>query len=98
MRFEEARDILLRHQDSLRSRGVKSLALFGSTARGEARPDSDVDVLVDLGPDHDLGLFAVADLRLYLQDILHRPADLALKSGLDRYLKDRILASARPIF
>ena len=37
-------------------------------------------------------------LRLYLQDILHRPADLALKSGLDRYLKDRILASARPVF
>jgi predicted nucleotidyltransferase len=47
MRRDEALAILTAHQEELKEYGVKSLAIFGSVARDEARPDSDVDLLVE---------------------------------------------------
>lgn len=46
MRRENAISVLMNHQESLSNLGVKSLNLFGSVARDEARPDSDIDLLV----------------------------------------------------
>lgn len=86
------------HAADLRARGVVSLALFGSTVRGEARPDSDVDVLIDLPEDHDLTLIDLIDLRDYLSDLLRAPADLSIRRNLRPYLKDAILAEAETVF
>ncbi|WP_432503232.1 nucleotidyltransferase domain-containing protein [Kineococcus arenarius] len=60
--------------------GVQHVRVFGSTARGTERPDSDVDLLVDLPPG--TGLFALGRLRRDLEELLHAPVDLVPEDGL----------------
>jgi predicted nucleotidyltransferase len=60
--------------------GVSNLRLFGSTARGDDRPDSDIDLLVHL--DRQLGLIGLARIRQELEDILGVPVDLVPDDGL----------------
>jgi hypothetical protein len=55
---------------------VRELALFGSTARGEARPDSDVDLLVTFTPEAVWDLFDIVDLREALGTMFHCPVDV----------------------
>ncbi len=73
---------------------VKRLAVFGSTARGELRPDSDVDVLVEfVEPTFDNYM----GLKFDLVDLLGRPVDLVTVAALKPRLRDRILAEARDV-
>jgi predicted nucleotidyltransferase/DNA-binding XRE family transcriptional regulator len=67
------------HQAAARH-GVSNLRLFGSTARGDNRPDSDIDLLVHL--DRRLGLIGLARLQHELEDILGAPVDLVPDDGL----------------
>jgi predicted nucleotidyltransferase len=82
--------LLTQHKVELMRRfGVTDLALFGSIARGTARPDSDVDVLVSFdGPATSQRYFGV---QFYLEDLLGRPVDLvtakALRSELRPYVE-----------
>ena len=55
---------------------VSPTAVFGSIARGEAGPNSDIDLLLDLNPDSPIGLFEYARLKLYLNDLLDGCADV----------------------
>jgi len=88
MKRDEVVRILKAHQAELHEQyGVKSLALFGSVAREEARPDSDVDLLVEF--DRPVGLFAFIGLQLYLEAQLGCKVDL----GTPRSLKSRLKAS-----
>ena len=64
------------HEAELRALGVKRLSLFGSLARGEAGPDSDVDLAVILDPQRKIGLFGYAALREQLADMLGREVDM----------------------
>ena len=68
------------HRDELANAGVRRLGVYGSVARGEARSDSDVDVLVEFVKTPDL--FEFAALRDRLVEILERPVDLATPQGL----------------
>ncbi|MFQ6018720.1 MAG: HepT-like ribonuclease domain-containing protein [Kiloniellaceae bacterium] len=95
---EEAIEILRAHAGELRARGVTRLAIFGSTARGEAGPESDIDVLVDIDEDLKFSLIDLAGLRLYLCDLLDREVELAQRKGLKPFLRDNILAEAVEIF
>lgn len=61
---------------------VERAYLFGSFSRGEQRPDSDVDILVDLDKSAHMGLFEYVELQLALQDLLHRPVDLVETDSL----------------
>jgi len=96
MRRDEALAILISHQEELRSLGVKSLSLFGSTARDEARVDSDVDLLVELDYDK-LPAWGLIDLRLHLKNLLQREVDLTNPNLLKPRLRSRILGEAIPI-
>ena len=60
--------------------GASNLRIFGSVARGEDRPDSDVDVLVGL--ESGRSLFDLARLRVELEEMLHTPVDVVVDSGL----------------
>lgn len=86
---------LKREFATLRSRfGVKSLGLFGSIARGEASPGSDVDILVEFNaPSFDHYM----DLKFYLEERLGRPVDLVLKGSLKPALRERILREVRDV-
>lgn len=86
------------HRSELSRRGVRPLALFGSAARDEARPDSDVDVMVDLDPVAKVDLFDLMDLRGYLADLLHSRVDLVVRDSLKPGLRERTLRDAVHVF
>ena len=79
---EEAIRVLKRHEGDLRARGVTHLALFGSLARGEAGPDSDVDVVVDIEPGRKFSIIDHGSLRVMLCDIFGRETDVVVRSRL----------------
>ena len=70
------------HAPALMSRGVTDLWVFGSVARGDARPDSDVDLLTEFDPNAPLSLVGLASLRADLSDLLGAPADLVERNTL----------------
>lgn len=76
----------------LESRGVSELALFGSFARDEAGPDSDVDLLVKL--DQSIGLFDLIGLELDLAETLGRSVDLCTEPELNRFVLRRAMKDA----
>jgi len=80
------------HHDTLERLGVKSLALFGSAARGEAGPESDVDLLVEFS--EPVGLFEFVRVKRALEKILQCDVDLVTPDALRESMKAEILAEA----
>ena len=85
-------DILQKHQKDLQEFGVKSLAIFGSVVRDEARADSDVDILVEFS--RPVGLLAFLKLKRYLEKILGKPVDLVTSKALRPQWRERIIQEA----
>jgi hypothetical protein len=81
----------------LKRLGVQHLYLFGSTARGEARDDSDGDLFFD-HPEGSLGLFQLMDVKEAAARILGRKTDIMTRRSLHPVLRERIEASALRIF
>ncbi len=92
MRRAEALRIIAAHHEELRAAGIRSLSLFGSVARDAARPDSDVDLLVEF--DRPVGFFQLFDVQERLEAMLGRRVDLVIRSALRPELKDAVLAEA----
>ena len=93
MKAEDILAILAAHRAEIKDFGVKSLALFGSVARDEAGPESDVDLLVEF--DRSIGLFHYAHLQQYLETLLGgAKVDLVMRRALLDELKDDILEEA----
>lgn len=95
MLLHETITVLKAAMPELRERyGVKNLAIFGSVARNEAGPDSDVDLLVEFEPGRPGGYFKFFDLQQELEVRLHQRVDLVIPDALKQPFKDRILAEA----
>jgi len=77
---------------------VRELSLFGSAARGEMRPDSDIDLLVEFLPDAQIDLVDYAGLMLDLSSLLGRKVDLVSKNGLKSLIRDSVLEEARLVY
>lgn len=77
--------------------GVASLEVFGSVARGEHRPDSDVDLLYVLKPGARLG-FSLFDLEDELATLFGRPVDLVARKAVNKYIREQVLADAQPLY
>ena len=76
-------------------RGARNVRVFGSVVRGEARPDSDVDFLVDLDPDR--SLLDLGGLLVDLERLLDLEVDLVTEAGLRPRLRQQVLSEARPL-
>jgi uncharacterized protein len=74
--------------------GVRSIALFGSVARGEAGDESDVDILVEYRADARPDLFEFIDLKEHLEAVVGRRVDLVTPAALHPRLRERILTEA----
>ncbi|MEE9295274.1 MAG: nucleotidyltransferase family protein [Phycisphaerae bacterium] len=72
--------------------GASNVRVFGSVARGDTRPDSDVDFLVDLDPGR--SLLDLGGLLMRLQELLGRRVDVVTERGLRRRIRDRVLNEA----
>jgi predicted nucleotidyltransferase len=82
----------------LRQLGVRHAAVFGSVARGQERPESDIDVLVDLDPELTIGVFQYARLKLYIGGLLGGASDVVNRRKLKPLLRDNILLEAVNVF
>ena len=89
MKRDDVLKIIAEHREQLEKLGVKSLLLFGSVARDEAGPDSDVDFLVEFN--QEMGLFEFIKIRLYLEDILNCSVDLGTEDTLREHLREPVL-------
>ena len=78
-----------------RLHGVRRVRVFGSQGRGEAGPASDLDLLVELRPGRDL--LDLAGFKLDLEEVLGCKVDVVTERSLSPYLRDRIVAEARPL-
>ena len=74
--------------------GASNVRVFGSVARGEAGPKSDVDFLMELSPGRGLALMG---LWLDLEDLLGRKVDIVEEENLHWYIRDRVLQEAEPL-
>jgi predicted nucleotidyltransferase len=89
---------LRRQAPKLRGLGIARLSLFGSMARGDIDPTSDVDLLVEIDPASHFSLFELVDLQDDLQSVLGRRAHFAFASKLRPWLREQILKEAIPVY
>ncbi len=90
--------VLRANRDRLVALGVVHAGVFGSTARGEAGPDSDVDVLVVLAPDERRTIFDLVEIEHTITEVVPGPVDVAVSDQLKPAFKARVLADALMAF
>ena len=87
MTREEIIARLRENEAALRQRGVAHAALFGSRARGEERPESDTDIMVEFDPGARVTVFDYAGLKDYIAALFDGPVDVVNREGLKPYVK-----------
>jgi hypothetical protein len=81
--------------DVARQHGIVNVRIFGSVARDEDNPQSDIDFLVDL--EEGRSLFDLGGALVKLQELLGRKVDIVTERGLHWYLREKIIKEARPL-
>jgi predicted nucleotidyltransferase len=95
-KLSEIQSVLHAHAEELRKRyGLINLAVFGSVVRGEARENSDVDILT--GFERPISLLTLVDAEYFLGDLLGVKVDLVPARSVRPELKDRIFREAVPV-
>ena len=90
--LQEKREDILRIAEK---HGASNVRVFGSVARGEAGPDSDIDFLIDVGPVH--SSWFPAGLIIDLQGLLERKVDVVTADALHWFIRDRVLSESKPL-
>lgn len=75
------------HEPHLRRRGVLHAALFGSIARADAKPNSDIDILIEIEPQAPVGLFEYVEITQYLADLFPNRVDIANRGKLKEFVR-----------
>lgn len=71
----------------LHERGVAHAALFGSRARGDHRPDSDIDIMIELTPEKPMGVFEYVGITQFIADLFAVPVDVTNRDKLKPFVK-----------
>lgn len=96
MNREQVIAVVQAHRAQLQALGVKSLDLFGSVARDEARDDSDVDFLVEFAIQ--ASLFDLFRVKHFLEDLLEKDIDLGTRDALREHLREPVLKDLVRVF
>jgi uncharacterized protein len=78
---------LRENEAALRARGVSHAALFGSRARADARPDSDIDIMIEFDPAARVTVFNYAGLKEYIAGLFDGSVDVVSREGLKPYVR-----------
>jgi len=73
---------------------IRKLSVFGSALRGQLRPESDIDLLVEFEQDHTPGLFSIIRMEMELTEVLGRKVDLRTPEDLSEYFRDEVVENA----
>ena len=87
MNRDEILTRLRENEAVLRARGVAHAALFGSRARGDQRPDSDTDILIEFDPAARITVFDYAGIKAEIATLFDGPVDVVNRDGLKPFLK-----------
>ncbi|PWB82816.1 MAG: DNA polymerase III subunit beta [Methylocystaceae bacterium] len=98
MTLDDAVSRLRHFAPAIRAMGATSLFVFGSTARNEARMDSDLDLFIDYDPESRFNAFDLVGIKLFLEDELHSRVDLTTRDSLHPMLKKDIESAAVRVF
>jgi len=94
MKAQEAIATLRRHESVLRARGVTHAAVFGSVARGENRPDGDLDIVIDIDPEAHVTLFDYVELQDYISSLFEGAVDVIDHDALKPHLREPVARDA----
>lgn len=98
MNLSDLRRLIMPEREALRARGVTAIYVFGSLARGEAGPESDVDLIVDYDPASGFNLFDLAGVHRHLSERLGMKVDVVTRNGIHRRIRDRVINEAVRVF
>jgi predicted nucleotidyltransferase len=87
-------DRLRESERALRERGVTHAAVFGSRARGDNRPDSDTDIMIDVDPEAHISVYDYVGLKEYIASLFDGPVDVVSRDGLKPYVRPAATADA----
>jgi predicted nucleotidyltransferase len=81
-------------EPALRARGIAHAALFGSAARGDNGPDSDIDIMLEFDPEAYPNLWDYVGIKEYVAGLFQGPVDVVDRAGLKHYVRPTALAEA----
>jgi uncharacterized protein len=92
MNSQEILARLRENETALRSRGVGHAALFGSRARGDNRPDSDIDIMIEIDPEARISVWGYVGLKEYISALFNGPVDVVDREALKSYVAPVVAA------
>jgi predicted nucleotidyltransferase len=98
MNVDDAVAILRRYESALRARGIRHAAVFGSVGRGNNRPDSDLDILVEFEPEDNGSINDYVRLKEYIAGMFDRPVDVVDRDALKPHLRAPSVCDAVYVF
>lgn len=94
MRRDDVIARLREAEPALRARGIRRAAVFGSVARGDNRPDSDIDIMIEVDPETHMTVFEYVGLKEYVAGLFEGPVDVVSRDGLKPYVRPNATADA----
>ena len=94
MNKKQVIDTLKSCESELRRRGVLHAALFGSVARGDNRPDSDIDIMIEVDPEARITVFGYVGLKEYIAGLFTVPVDVVDRHALKPYIRPPVEGDA----
>jgi uncharacterized protein len=85
---------LREHEAALKAQGVTHAALFGLRARGDAEPDSDIDIMIELDPAARVTMFDYVDIKEFIEGLFREPVDVVNRDGLKPLVRPQAAADA----
>ena len=98
MKREDIIARLKENEAALRARGVTHAALFGSRARGDARADSDTDIVIEIDPEARIGVWDYVGIKDFIAGLFDGPVDVVKRKTMKAYVRSSVTADAIDAF